>query len=359
MLDDTGRFVDAATRRLHMLLLPSVRWKPGWDAFSPGAYPDPTMTYKLLARDHAIDTTLIDPFDLPWNPFAGQHQVLGGLDPARALTILTRYRHADVVLACFEPSAVALLAARSLAGFRAPIVIGDIGLTQGWRLRERLLDFVVPRADAIYVLGSNQVDHIHKRWRTPADVRFIHQHIDTEFYQPSRTVSDGYILSVGDDSGRDFDTLLAAFTDLDATLLLRSPLIPPGAELPNVQVVRERMGAHAYRELFQRASFVVVPLHPMVTASGVSTVLEAMAMGKALVVSDSPGIRDYVTHEETALVVPCGNVSAMRAAVQRLMREPDTRARFGKAARAFVERNCTDAAHAAKHAAALRALVPR
>lgn len=346
-------------RRLHLLLLPSVRWKPGWDAFTPGAYPNPMMTYQLLARDHAIDTTLIDPFGLPWNPFAGRHQVLGGLDPARALMILSRYRRADVVLACFEPGAAALLALGSLAGFRVPVAIGDIGLTEGWRLRERLLDFVVPRADAIYVLGSNQVDHIHRRWRTRADVRFIHQHVDAEFYQPSRAASDDHVLSVGDDGGRDFDTLLAAFTGLEATLLLKSSLFPPGAELPNVQVVRERVGAHAYRELFQRASLVVVPLHPMVTASGVSTVLEAMAMGKALIVSDSPGIRDYVAHEQTALVVPCGDASAMRAAIQRLLREPDTRARLGGAARAFVERNCTDAAHAAKHAAALRALVPR
>lgn len=359
MLDDIGQPAGVAMRRLHMLLLPSICWRPGWDAFSPGAYPDPVMTYQLLARDHAIDTTLIDPFGLPWNPLAGRHQVLGGLDPARALAILTRHRRADIVLACCEPGAVALLALRSLAGFRAPIAIGDIGLTESWHLRERLLDFVMPRADAIYLLGSNQVDYVHRRWRTRADVRFIHQHVDAEFYQPSHAASDGHVLSVGDDGGRDFDTLLAAFAGLDATLLLKSSLIPPGAGLPNVQVVRERVSAHAYRELLQRATLVVVPLRPMVTASGVSTVLEAMAMGKALVVSDSPGIRDYVAHEKTALVVPCGDALAMRAAIQRLLREADTRARLGVVARAFVERNCTDAAHAAKHAAALRALVPR
>ncbi len=360
MLDDTSRLKDANAplRRLRMLLLPSIRWQPNWDAFTFGAYPDPTLMYDLLASEHAIDTTLIDPLGLPWNPFAGRHQVLGGLDPVRAMTILTRHRDADLVLACFEPGAVALLALRRLAGFRAPIAVVEIGLTENWKLRERLLNFVVPRADAIYPLGSNQVEYIHQRWHTAADVRFIHQHVDAEFYQPSVAVADGPVLSVGNDHGRDFPTLLAAFAGLDATLLLKSSLVAPDAAPPNVQVVRERLDAHAYRELFRQAPFVVVPLHPMLTASGIGTMLEAMAMGKPLIVSDSPGIRDYVAHDETALVVPCGDAPALRGAIERLLREPDTRARLGAAARRFVERHCTYAAHVAKLAAALRDLVP-
>jgi len=122
--------------------------------------------------------------------------------------------------------------------------------------------------------------------------------------------------------------------------------------------VSERLAAPAYRELLRQAQFVVVPLRPMITASGIGTVLESMALGKALIVSDSPGIRDYVAHDETALVVPCGDARALRTAIERLLREPDTRARLGAAARGFIERHCTYNAHVAKLAAALRALVP-
>ena len=187
-----------------MLLLPSIRWRPNWDAFTLGSYPDPVRMYQLLAERHGIDTTLIDPLGLPWNPFAGRHQVLCGVDPLRALKILVRQRAADVVLACFEPGTVALLALRRLAVFRAPVAIVDIGLTEDWKLRERMLDFVVPRVDAIYPLGNNQVGYIHRRWRTKADIRFIHQHIDTEYYCPGGLAPDGPVLSVGDDGGRDF-----------------------------------------------------------------------------------------------------------------------------------------------------------
>jgi len=216
----------AGNRRLHMLLVPSICWQPNWDAFILGSYPDPTLMYRLLANEHGIDTTLVDPMGLPWNPFAGRHQVFQGIDVARAMKILVRHRAADVVLACFEPGAVALLALRRLAGFHAPIAVVDVGLTEDWKLRERMLDFVVPRVDAIYLLGSNQVEYIHQRWGTNADVRFIHQHVDAEFFRPGPPTPHGPILSVGDDHGRDYPTLLAAFAGLEAKLLLKSSLVP-------------------------------------------------------------------------------------------------------------------------------------
>ncbi len=346
-------------QRLRMLMLPSNQWRPSWNSYVPGHGPDPTRIFKLLARDYGIDTTLIDPMGLPWNPFARSHQLLCGIDPARALRILSKQRSADIVLACFEPGAAALLALRRLAAFRAAIAVIDIGLTENWAARERMLDFVIPRADALYPLGSNQADYITRRWRTDAEIRFIYQHVDAEFYQPVSSPPDGPVLSVGDDHGRDYPTLLAAMAGLPAKLVLKSRRVSAEQTGPGVCVIGERLASPAYRALFQQACFVVVPLRPMLTASGVGTVLEAMAMGKALVVSDSPGIRDYVTHDETALVVPCGDVAAHRMAIARLWQEPETRSRLGKAARTFVEQHCSFPSHVARLGPALRDLAER
>jgi glycosyltransferase involved in cell wall biosynthesis len=348
---------ETSQRRLKVLLLPSIPWLPNWSSFRPGEMPDPKGICELLSSDHGIDTTLIDPTGFPWNPFAGSHQVFAGIDPVRAIGILLRHRSADIVLACFEPGAAVLLALRRMAGFHAKIAIVDIGLTEEWKIRERLLDFVVPRADAIYPLGANQVEYIRRRWRTGADVRFIHQHVDTGFYRPGPPMPDGPVLSVGDDHGRDFPTLLAAIAGLQTTLVLKSHMVAPNGVGSNVQIITERLGGREYRDLFKRANFVVVPLRPMLTASGIGTILEAMAMGKPLIVSDSPGISDYVVHDETALVVPCGDAAALKAAIERLLREPQTRMRLGTAARNFVEQHCSYPAHAAKMAAALRELV--
>ena len=86
--------------------------------------------------------------------------------------------------------------------------------------------------------------------------------------------------------------------------------------------------------------FVVVPLHETLNASGVSTILEAADMGRALIVSDNPAIRDFIVPDVTCLVVPCGDAAAMQRAVTRLRHEPETCMHLGNQARRFVEQNC-------------------
>jgi len=52
------------------------------------------------------------------------------------------------------------------------------------------------------------------------------------------------------------------------------------------------------------------------------SVIEACAMGLPVIATDVGGIRDLLTDEETALLVPDDNVEAMVEAVHRLVREP-------------------------------------
>ena len=61
--------------------------------------------------------------------------------------------------------------------------------------------------------------------------------------------------------------------------------------------------------------------------------LEAMAAGRPVVASAVGGLRDLVVDEETGLLVPPGDVSALRGALERLLGDADLRARLGRAAR--------------------------
>ena len=71
--------------------------------------------------------------------------------------------------------------------------------------------------------------------------------------------------------------------------------------------------------------------------AGVTTLLEAMAMGKAVVVSATDGQRDIVEDGETGILVPPGNVLALREAVSNLLANPRERKRLGGNARHAVE----------------------
>ena len=67
-------------------------------------------------------------------------------------------------------------------------------------------------------------------------------------------------------------------------------------------------------------------------------ILEAMAAGCAVVVSDIPANAEMVVHEETGLLVPPDDVDALRAALQRLLDDEELRTRLGAAARSEAER---------------------
>ena len=86
------------------------------------------------------------------------------------------------------------------------------------------------------------------------------------------------------------------------------------------------------RDLYAAASIVVVPLHPSRFASGYAVIAEAMAMGRAVVVTATEGRSDLVVDGETGLYVEPGDVVGLRAVLRSLLDDPERLARMGAAA---------------------------
>jgi glycosyltransferase involved in cell wall biosynthesis len=63
------------------------------------------------------------------------------------------------------------------------------------------------------------------------------------------------------------------------------------------------------------------------------SVMEAASMGLPCVVTDVRGCRQCVEHEGNGLVVPARDPAALAAALERLLRSPEERARMGAASR--------------------------
>jgi glycosyltransferase involved in cell wall biosynthesis len=69
---------------------------------------------------------------------------------------------------------------------------------------------------------------------------------------------------------------------------------------------------------------------------GISNI-ESAACGTPVIASNSPGIRDSVVDGETGMLVPHGDVTAMTAAMQRLIASPSLVRTMGEAGRRFAE----------------------
>jgi len=63
------------------------------------------------------------------------------------------------------------------------------------------------------------------------------------------------------------------------------------------------------------------------------SLMEAAACGRAMIASDVPGCREVVVHDQTGLLFPVDDATALAAAMERLAGAPELRARYAAAAR--------------------------
>jgi glycosyltransferase involved in cell wall biosynthesis len=86
---------------------------------------------------------------------------------------------------------------------------------------------------------------------------------------------------------------------------------------------------------------VIVPLLDVDYAAGVTTLLEAMAMGKAVIVSDTKGLSGYILDDETGVHFTPTSELELRDTILSLWEKPDHLSRIGRNARQVVEENMT------------------
>ncbi len=325
---------------LILVLPPHELWEP-WSGHPPGDTEDREYPYRVLS-ERGFPYRRIDLNPAPWNPLAKAHPLLRAIDPIRALRVLLCQRKATVAICNFESSALLLLLLRRLFMARLKIIVYDVGVVGEWKLRRWILDLAVPRADALLPLGANQAARIVARWNPKGLVQPVPMCIDCRFYTATADCPTGPVLAIGDDISRDYETLLTAAETLAAPVVIRTRLLQQNeVTQTNVQILSTFVTQVEYRDLIASASIIVLPLHPSQHAGGVTALVQAMASGKAVIVSASEGIADYVDHERTCLVVPCHDPLALRQAIERLLSDDGLRIALGQAARAYMLAHCS------------------
>lgn len=291
-----------------------------------------------VLRDNGFAVETIPTYGWPWNPAAKMHNAYLGVDPLRALRVLFTRRKAAVVCAHLE-SGLLILLLRRLFGFRPPVVIWEVPWSPGWKYRDIVSRLAIPRADFCVVFSSNQIKLLHDFYGKNIRVALIPFCIDTDFYRPMPAPDRGelYVLSCGLDAGRDFDILLGIADQISSAITIkagRSFALDQSAH-PNVTVLCEHLSYPAFRDLYAGASMVVITTKDTPNASGVTTLMEAMAMGKPVIVSDNPALRDYLPPPDAGVVIPVGDRAALQAAIADLLDHPTKAAAMGQRAREF------------------------
>jgi len=252
-------------------------------------------------------------------------------------------------------------------GSRPHVLLAHNLITRNKRALHKLTR-VLNRFDAVLCLSETQARFLRDTVGLPFHrVHHVWDNVDEQFFGPpaSQTTGGDYVLAVGREN-RDYETLVRAARLLNVPMIIAASSLwsshglslGEGNLSANVTVRSEFVSYLELRALYAGARLVVVPLHPAPYAAGVNGVLEAMAMARASVVTQSPGLREYLQDGVTNLVVPPGDASALAGAVSKLWDNAPLRHQMGQAARARVEAELGMDAYAERVAEVVRSVMP-
>jgi glycosyltransferase involved in cell wall biosynthesis len=245
----------------------------------------------------------------------------------QSLKKLPALRKYDLILSHGAQSAILLAFLRSLIGVKLPPhIIIDIGALNGGRDRKSevaLFRFAMESVAGLIYHVKQQEIHYQKNFpELLTKSRFVAFGPDIDLFAPKPNVPiENYILSVGY-AKRDWSTLISAYKSLRDTkprLIILGDSNPISGSLPEGISAMTRVSFRVMIQYIAAAKFIVVPLSYIPYAVGQMTVLQSMAMGKAVIVSRLPSLLDYINDGHDGFFYTPGNFRELSEKMQYLI----------------------------------------
>ena len=173
-------------------------------------------------------------------------------------------------------------------------------------------------------------------------VRFIPFGVDAEKWKPIGCVKEDVdVLSIGNDFMRDFELLVDCarlHPELSFCIVTRQECARALGRVPDNVNLRIQMPIEELRGRMASARMVVLPVKENTYSGATTTLLQCMAMGKAVAVSQVGAIRKGYGFEEGRNLwwMEPGSCASMEKVILEGIGNPDQRAILGQAARRHV-----------------------
>jgi glycosyltransferase involved in cell wall biosynthesis len=273
-----------------------------------------------------------------------------GGDFASVLASLRTANGADVVFSTMDSVGLPLVLLKRMGLLRPPLVYAAIGLPERLarlrgRVMHRLYASAFRRAHTIVVYAESERDRLRAWFGSDVPhVVFVPFGVDVEAFAPQMRGSGTVdVVSVGADPRRDFELLLtiaARRRDLSFHVVAAKDRASSLQSTPNVTVESD-LPLEGVRERLAAARVVALPVQPNSYSGATTVLLQAMALGKPVVVSRTDAVaRGYglVDRVNCRLVEP-GDVDAFETALVETLTGADATVSLGLRARESVERD--------------------
>ncbi len=203
-----------------------------------------------------------------------------------------------------------------------------------YRLRIAILKMAIPGIDYFCCTSTEEEQIYSKMFKIPSE-RIIFLPLAHPLHSFNRQVytNKDYIFSYGK-SDRDFETLIRSVSQLKIKTYILSSKYCPEVEVPdNVRIIRNHIPYKDVVQLIEYSRMVVIPLKDYRIAAGQISMLEVMAMGKPLIITENMATREYAINDKTALFYSAGNAEELAEKIQYLWNHEESANHIGNEAR--------------------------
>ena len=175
-------------------------------------------------------------------------------------------------------------------------------------------------------------------------VTVVYSRVDTDYFAPDPQAEARQQICSAGAINRDYRTLIDATRGINVDVKIAAdtawkytvPSINSVADLPDNVEMRSWGNYSNLRRLYAESRIVVVPLLRPGYVSGITVALEAMAMGKAVILTRNPAVEGFIKDYETGFYVKPGDVKQLQETIVYLLENPDIADAVGQRARKAV-----------------------
>jgi glycosyltransferase involved in cell wall biosynthesis len=212
---------------------------------------------------------------------------------------------------------------------------------------------IYQRLDKIITPSQAEADALQQELNLPSGkIQALHFCVDTKFFSEAKesypSIQGEYIFSQGLAS-RDYPTLIRAMQELKHIECHISAVSAwdqnstnfGGLPIPDNVIIKQYDHPHIIREALAKSRFSVIPIYPDVGmwCTGATSVLQAQAMGKPIVVTKLAGIAEYLQDRETGFLIKGENHKHMAETIALLWENPMKAKKMGRCGQTWVREN--------------------
>lgn len=257
----------------------------------------------------------------------------------QALKAFIKQKEYDVIISHSVNSGIVYAFLRKFSRIKRPLhIIIDIGSINGGRdrpLLNKFLNWILSSTDW-FIYHATITGEFYKKCFPDIIKRskYVPLGVDIDEFDPNdfqkNNNTEKYILSFGTGK-RDWKTLIQALYNIPIKLVIIGNC--KLKQLPKNIIVKNFMPINKLKEYIFNAEFIIAPITEEPYSVGQLTVLQSMALGKAVITTDVPGIRDYIINGYNGLLVEPRNPLRIRSEILNLLNDPDLIKKYGENAR--------------------------